>query len=174
MRVHTYGYARVNGRQINNVSPVLVVSLVLAFFVLIGGIFAGVGYLVKRSDEKQRERCTVQVQAEVIDFKYNKDGLRTPLFSYEYEGTTYRYGSNSYSTNVSHYPGDKVYIMIDPDDPDTAYDPDDGTTAALGKIFMIAGFGVIGIGVIVLAVTMFIVHLGKKQAEENKYENWAQ
>ena len=164
---------RVNGTN-KNVSSAFVIGIVMAFFILIGGIFGGIGIAIGKSTEKTKAQCTVSVEADVINYKYNSDGLSTPIYSYIYEGVNYQYSANSYSNHPPYSVGEKADIMIDPDSPQKAFVPSDNTTAFISILFKIIGFSFAGIGVIVILVGLFLTHLGKKPAKNDDFSNYEQ
>ncbi|MBO4865667.1 MAG: DUF3592 domain-containing protein [Ruminococcus sp.] len=157
-----------------NASPAFVVGLVMAIFILVGGILGTVGIILEKSDSKKKEECTVPVEAYVISYKYNEDGLASPIYSYEYEGAHYEFSANAYSNNPPYDIGDKADIMIDPDSPQKAYVPADKTISFITTLFKFMGFGFVGIGVIVVLVGLYLSHLGKKQAEKDDFSNYGQ
>lgn len=171
MNVHTS--FRVNGTN-KNVSSAFVIGIVMAFFILIGGIFGGIGIAIGKSSEKTKAQCTVSVEADVINYKYNSDGLSTPIYSYIYEGVNYQYSANSYSNHPPYSVGEKAELMIDPDSPQKAFVPADKTNTFIATIFKCIGFGFVGIGVIVIIVSLFFSHLGKKQAKNDDFSNYEQ
>ena len=174
MRVNTYSYAYTNGRR-RNVSPVLVIGIVVGLFFIIGGLFGTIGVFIDKSERKVQEKCTEPITAYVVDYKHSHDGLRTPIYSYEYQGKKYEYSGNSYSNEVPYYVGDKADIMIDPNSPKDAFVPADKTSHTVAVVFKIVGFGIMGVGVIVVLVALYITHLGKKQElndDLSKYEQW--
>ena len=155
-------------------SSALVIGLVMAIFILVGGIFGTIGIMLGKSIEKTKAQCTVSVEADVINYKYNNDGLSTPIYSYVYEGVNYQYSANSYSNHPPYSVGEKADIMIDPDSPQKAFVPTDKTTAFISILFKIIGFSFAGIGVIVILVGLFLTHLGKKQAKNDDFSNYEQ
>ncbi|SFB71874.1 DUF3592 domain-containing protein [Ruminococcus albus] len=171
MRVSTS--FRVNGTN-RNVSPAFAVCLVMAIFILVGGILGAVGIILSKIDAKKKEECTVPVEAYVISYKYNEDGLASPIYSYEYEGAPYEFSANAYSNDPPYDIGDKADIMIDPDSPHKAYVPADKTISFISILFKCIGFGFVGIGVIVVLVGFFLSHLGKKQAEKDDFSSYGQ
>ncbi|ADU23587.1 MULTISPECIES: DUF3592 domain-containing protein [Ruminococcus] len=164
----------VNGTS-RNVSSAFVISLVMAIFILIGGIFSTVGIIIGKSIEKTKARCTVPIEAYVISYKYNEDGLTSPVYSYKFEGADYEFSTNSYSNHPPYNVGDNAEIMIDPDSPNKAFVPADKTTAFVATLFKYMGLGFVGVGIIVILVGLFLSHLGKKQEQNDdisKYEQW--
>ena len=172
MRASTYSYAHVNGRPVN-ASATTVGALVMAFLLLVGGIFAGVGTILKKHDAKVRERCTDEVNALVTDYKTNGNGLRSPLYEYEYKGKTYTFHTNTYSTDPPYSKGDSAELLVNPDKPEEAFVPADETADFLSTLFQIMGFGVMGIGVIVFLMIYFISRKAAQQ-QRRKEEPWLQ
>lgn len=174
MNINVNTSFRVNGTS-RNASPAFVIGLVMSIFILVGGILGTVGIVLEKSAEKTKARCTVPVEAYVISYKYNEDGLASPIYNYEYEGTPYEFSANAYSNHPPYSVGDTAEIMIDPDSPQKAYVPSDKTISFISTLFKFIGFGFVGVGVIVVLVGLFLTHLGKKQAENDdlsKYKQW--
>ena len=97
--------------------------------------------IVGESVDKIENRCTEQVQAEVIENRENvstssshsfgNHGSRSPkrlhsystVYRYEYKGKTYEATTNISISKPIYEKGEKVDIKIDPKDPTTIYDP---------------------------------------------------
>lgn len=168
MRVRTYAY--VNGRPAQ-MSPAQVIALVSGIFLLVGIIFASLGMVLVNHDKKQKEQCTQSVQAEIVNFKYNEDGLASPVYEYEYGGITRSFSNNSYSSHPAHGVGERVELLINPDAPQQAYVPDDNTIGSIGKGFAFMGFLMIGVAVLV-AVIFFAAFRSATKQEQKKEEPW--
>lgn len=129
----------------------------LSLFALCGFIAAAVGIVLISARISDKKRCTEPVPAVVIDLrsKYSgKAGHRhityAPVFKYEYGGKTYTYVSRVSSRPAAYSRGDTTTLMIDPDDPNVVFVPNDKperliiiVCLAFGVIF--ATFGGIGI-----------------------------
>lgn len=117
-------------------------------FVIVGvglGIFAANSI----SSYNEKDSAFVETVAEVIQYKYNSDGLRAIVVEYEVDGNTYTKVSNSYSSSPKSI-GTEVGIKYDPINPSDAIWSSDSTNVIM-PIFSII-FITAGIFVIVLAV----------------------
>lgn len=167
MRVRTDAY--INGRPAQ-LSPVQVIALVSGIFLLVGIIFASLGMLFINNDKKLKEQCTESVQAEVVSFKYSQDGLASPVYEYEYNGTIHSFSNNSYSSSPLHGVGEKTELMINPDNPRQVYVPGD-TVGSIGKIFAFMGFLLIGVALLAVIIFFAAFRSATKQ-ERKKEEPW--
>lgn len=168
MRLRTYAY--INGRPAQ-VSPMVVAMIVSCVFLLVGGLFAVIGLVFTNQNKKLEEQCTTSVQAVVVSFKYNDEGLASPVYEYEHNGITHSYSSNSYSNNPVHGVGERAELMINPDNPRQVYVPDDETDGMIGRMFTIMGFSMIGVAVLVVIIFWAAVRSSGKQ-EQKKEEPW--
>lgn len=128
----------------------------LSLFALVGLIAAAVGIYLLAGRISDKKRCTEPMTAVVVDLeKVVSRGSRktvtyAPVFEYEYHGTTYHYTSPISSKPPDYERGERVTLMIDPNDPNVAYVKD---KTAMMFIIICLGFGVIfagfgGIGII--------------------------
>ena len=153
------------------VSPFVVLLMVVGVFVVVGGIFAGIGVALGRNDEKLKESCTVSVQAEVTDFMRNSDGLRSPVYKYEYNGTFHSFYNHSYTSDPVYEVGDIAELMINPDKPQEAYVPADKTERTVSVVFTAVGFGLIGLAALIGLIFGTLV-LSAKKKDQKKEEPW--
>lgn len=168
MRVN--GHVRINGRN-SQASPLLVVIIVAGIFLFTGALFAIVGTISTTQDAKLKKNCTVSVQADVKEFRYNSDGLVSPVYEYEYNGKVYSFCNNSYSDKPVYNVGERAELMLDPDQPDKAYVPKDKTARIVSTIFSIVGYAMIGVAVII-CVVFFAAIRSTHNAERQKSEPW--
>lgn len=110
-------------------------------------LVVGIGLLAQRLSDKKR--CTEQVPAVVVDLERRvsrgskKSVTYAPVFEYEYRGNTYQYVSPISSKRPDYERGERVTLMIDPNDPNAAYVSD---KTAMMFIIICLGFGVIFVG----------------------------
>ena len=135
---------------------------IIIFLALFGAIFVFVGSIVNSSALKTYDRCTVLVEATVIDFSksVNEDTVSyTPIFSYIYHNEGYESHSNMYSSSFKkkYKVGDTYIIKINPDDPYEFYEEGiSNSSRILGNIFRL-----VGLLILVLDVVIFIVKIIK-------------
>lgn len=148
-----------------------------AIFMVAGAIAAAVALLLLLGRGADKKRCTEPVAAVVVDYETVVSRSRefrstyAPVLEYEYRGQTYRHKS-SISTNPPRFQiGQRVELMIDPNDPDTAYDKSGAADAAC--VIVIAAGGIF------LFLGIFGVSLNAKRIKQNKtdelppsYSNW--
>ena len=107
--------------------------------------------------------CIVSVEAEVEDnevhTRYSHSRKHSgssksysPIYVYEYEGNTYHSGSSFSMSPAAYKIGDKVEIMINPDDPTQIFDPEMAEKMSKAPILFI----VIGVAVIVVELIAMI------------------
>ena len=132
----------------------------ILFLLVFGAAFLGAGIFLMREQKHLKEVCITEVQSTVIENKKrtvkkkkHKTSIKyTPVFEYDYNGKTYTFKSDL-STNPPRYSvGEKVQIMINPDNPSEVYVPSDSTTK---KIIYIVCIAVGGIAVIAAPVKAF-------------------
>lgn len=128
----------------------------LSLFTLVGLIAAAVGIYLLAGRISDKKRCTESVPAVVIDLEKRvsrgsrKSVTYAPVFEYEYAGKTYQYVSPISSKPADYERGERVTMMIDPNDPNVAYVNDKTVTMfiviclAFGVIFAAVG----GIGIV--------------------------
>lgn len=137
-----------------------------AIFLVAGVIAAAVSVLLLLGRGTDKKRCTEPVTAVVVDNEtvvsktMRRPFTYAPVFEYEFRGQTYRHKS-SISTNPPRFEiGQRVELMIDPNDPATAYDKSGAADAAC-VIVMAAG-------AIFLFLGIFGVSLNAKRLKQNK------
>lgn len=165
-------------RRVMNTSAPARIAL-WAVFLVVGVIVAAVALLMLLGRSVNKKRCTQPVTAVVVDYetrvsRTKKRGQITtyaPILEYEFRGQTYRYPS-SVSTSQPRFPiGQRVELMIDPDNPATAYDS--------GNAGNVACFIALGASAIFLFLGIFGVSLNAKRIKQNKtgelppsHSNW--
>lgn len=121
----------------------------LSLFALVGLIAAAVGIYLLAGRISDKKRCTEPVPAVVVDLEKRvsrgskKSITYAPVFEYEYHGTTYHYTSPISSKPADYERGERVTLMIDPNDPNVAYVKD---KTAMVFLLICLGFGVIFVG----------------------------
>lgn len=137
-----------------------------AIFMVAGAIAAAVAFLLLLGRGADKKRCTEPVAAVVVDYETvvskSKEFRSTyaPVFEYEYRGQTYRHKS-SISTNPPRFQiGQRVELMIDPNNPATAYDKSGAADAAC--VIVIAASGIF------LFLGIFGVSLNSKRIKQIK------
>lgn len=128
--------------------------------------------------------CIVSVEAEVEDnevhTRYSHSRKHSgssrsysPIYVYEYEGKTY-HAKSSFSMSPAAYKiGNKVEIMINPDDPTQIYDPEMAEKMSKAPIMFIAiGGAVIVVELIaMIAISIKMKKIGKRNSEGLYYNN---
>lgn len=120
---------------------------------IITAIFALMLFFVIRSYVRKKRRCTAGADAEVIDLRvsvsHDSDGDTTtyaPVYRFWYGGEEHTVTSNIYSSGRQYAVGDRVTLMIDPENPETFFDPGrDRKNAiffgAIAALFLLFGIG---------------------------------
>ncbi|MBR5513105.1 MAG: DUF3592 domain-containing protein [Ruminococcus sp.] len=144
-----------------NVIIYIIIFLLFASVPLISIGGGAVFYVIINNAPRE---CIVSVEAEVEDNKVHtryshsrkhSGSSRTyrPIYVYEYEGNTYHAGSSFSMSPAVYKIGDKVEILINPDDPTQIYDPEMAEKMSKAPILFI----VIGGAVIVVELIAAIV-----------------
>ncbi len=128
--------------------------------------------------------CTVSVEAEVEDNKVvtrytqsrknrRRSTVYSPIYVYEYKGKTYRADSSFSISPAAFEKGDKVEIIINPDDPTQIYDPEMAEEMSKAPIMFIV-IGVAGIAIeLIVMIVIFrkLKKIGKRNSEGIYYNN---
>ena len=110
--------------------PTFILTVVM--FLVFAGVFGGVGIWVAVSNKRKKERCTVRVDATVIENKPRRPRSRSghrsrttysPVFEYVYNGITHTAETNYSSNPPTFHVGDMTDVYIDPESPNTIYVP---------------------------------------------------
>lgn len=149
--------------------------------VIMGIVFFVVSGFLSKQDANIRERCSYQLQAEVVGFERSdsKDSTAsTPLFEYSYNDETYSSKTGSYSSTYKDKfrIGNSYSIYVNPQDPMEIYSEDiaktDGTFMTIlrwgGIAFAVFGvisfaFSLIKIAVIGGSVGILLSEFFKKR-----------
>lgn len=155
----------------------LILLIIPAIFAFVGLCFLAFGIVMTIIPKNQEKKCTEEVTAVVVDMDEIKSTHRTkkrhyttttyaPVYRYEYNGKEYTKKSNVSSSNPKFTEGDKVKIMLDPNDPTKFYVPDDNTMSILSTIFLSIG----GVFVLVsIIVTVLILKKKKNNMQKTVY-----
>jgi len=167
------------------------VSLIifLVVFIVMIGVFIGmtsrtmndIGHVMSDAVQEESERCDVEVPAIIVNHaeREGDEGTGTiyaPVYSFEYEGETYKVTGNVWECEPHYEAGQEVNIMIDSSDPTHIYDPENniGTGLASFGTDVLSDFAifmsipiVIMIAVIIVVVIMVLKNV--KRAQENSH-----
>lgn len=133
-----------------------------AFFIL-GVVFLTIAIVVKVSFEKKKESCTQMVEASIVEInkmERTESGSDPqyvsyfPVYEYEYMGKIYRKGSNVGNLEKAFEIGKKVWIYIDPENPEKIYED-----SSVPKI-IVRIFGIIGVTFVVIPIFLRFILLG--------------
>ena len=146
-------------------------ALLCVFFILFGGVFVFVSHVIKNSHEKMMKACDVTVTGTVIENKleYNDETESYhPVFRYEYNGKTYSERYSVGSSPPDYKVGETKELMISSADPTKFFVKGDKSFKLFEWVFSIAGWLVIGFGVIYpLIQKVFIARNGFSDDEED-------
>lgn len=143
----------------------LILLIIPAIFAFVGLCFLAFSIIMTIIPKNQEKKCTEEVTAVVVDMNEmrstHKSGKRhyttttyAPVYRYEYNGEEYTKKSNLSSSNPKFSLGDKVKIMLDPNDPTNFYAPDDNTMSVLSTIFLIVGGALMLVSIIVTVLIL--------------------
>ena len=127
-------------------------------FILIGMIFLTVGGFFLGLLFREKAVCSFETKGEVVELvernKTNNKGRErksyAAVYSYEFEGKTYKYQSSVYSLPAQFSVGEKVTVMVNPDDPNEIYVPESNVEWILGWI-------IAGVGILITSVFIFLL-----------------
>lgn len=128
-------------------------------FCLVGGTFAGIGYLLKKRQKEKEERCTSQALGTIVEIirhrsTHNKGVSYYPVYEYNTGLETVTVESHVGSSRLPYQVGDSIKVWYDPSEVRLSYIDGDKTSSFVSKMFIAFGclFMVIGIivGLIVL------------------------
>lgn len=135
------------------------VRILLMFFSLFFILAIGALTLI---DLTERSGCTERVSAVVTDFisnttktHFNDYGSHktstgyAPVFEYTYKGVDYSNSNYNYNPKPVFEIGQKTEILIDPDNPDSIYAPEDNSVNKLRLIFLVIWIAYI-IGIVII------------------------
>lgn len=146
----------------------LMMTIMTAVFMTVGIVFTGIGGGVLYKSNQDTRKCTETVYGTLERYKYSSSsdhhGLTSPVVSYTYNGKTYEWESDTYSSKRPYMPGEKIEVHLDPDDPAHSYLTGYRQDSVLGLIFTIVGGSLLSVAFILLIVFHFIN--GHKQPAE--------
>lgn len=130
-------------------------------FCLVGGIFIGIGYFLKKRQKTKEERCTSQVWGTIMEIvhhrsTHNKGVSYFPVYEYNTGFEKVTVESHVGSSRLPYQVGNHVKVYYDPSNVRCSYIGGDKTNSFVSTVFIAMGslFMVIGI------VVGFIVLLG--------------
>ncbi len=152
-------------KSVNTTKALLIVGLI---FAVLGIVFSVIGGAVLYSSKQSEKNCTFETKGTVVELvekrSRNKHGTSTtyaPVFEYEYNGKVYKYESKLATSPKPFEVGDKVTVMVDPDDPKEIYVPEYKTVRIFSYVFLGVGGGLFIAGIILL-----FVFLKKRRTQE--------
>ena len=136
----------------NNAAAKAAKIITFLMMLVFGMVSALLFFVIPNAIDKSSASCTESVSAVIFDIVESSDGSSyAPVYSYEFEGETYKVRSNLY-TNVYPEQGSIVDIKIDPNEPIHMADPE--------RIEFTNGIlNIIGIVFAVVAASMLIVFI---------------
>lgn len=126
-------------------------------------------------DLSERSGCTERVSAVVTDYQsktdthrnrtYRNGRMRTtntksstgyaPVFEYTYNGVEYSSSNKHYDTKPVFEIGQETEILIDPDDPENVYAPEDNSIRKTQLIFLAVWIAYIIVVIVILPEIVF-------------------
>lgn len=129
-------------------------------------VFLAIGLFSIHSTNTKLANCTEETNA-VITCVKEDDGVYALNYDYTYNGKTYHYSGNMYTSENSVYSvGDTISILVNPNNPDeqlfnaTSY-------SSFGKIFAISGVALYGFYAIIDIIDL-ISRINKHAGKQNK------
>ena len=115
-------------------------------FFLVGTVFTLIGISILVSTMRNEKLCIVEAPATVIRMEQHRSKsskttktVYSPVLEYTYHGVTYTYVSNVATNPPKYHAGQKVTIMLNPDDPQMLYISGDNSSYWLCGIFIAVG-----------------------------------
>lgn len=122
--------------------------LIGTIFMFVGiGLFVFFFFTIQTYNEKSKNY--IEITSEVVDYRYNDEGLKAEIVQYIVDGKTYQKISNAYS-NIEKPIGSKVQIKYNPKDPRDAIFKHDSTNVIvpiMGGLFTLFGVFAIIVGI---------------------------
>ena len=138
--------------------------LVIGIFTLIGIAFLGVGIGLRVNENKKKENCTQPVVATVKNMVKDRsykdiDDIITyywyPVYEYKVGNAIYTRISNIGNVKKQYEIGQKVNILVNPNNPDEIYNGNE-KQKLIGNIFLSVGIAFLLIDLIVAYVINFV------------------
>ena len=136
--------------------------------VLFGLVFAAIGASSWLRSADLRRTCTERTEGIVTDHdieartsddsdsgkrrSYSTTYYYYPIIEYTVNGVKYKHTSNFGSTKPRFEKGGAVTALYDPGDPNRVYIEEDKATAKTGPIFVVAGIGIMIVGLFLPAL----------------------
>lgn len=124
-------------------------SLLFLIFIIVGFIFASIGAGFALYTQHLKKVCSESVRATVVENVriagttnrgHTKRGATyAPVFAYTYNGENYIRQSNSSSYPPKFFEGEEVEILLNPENPEQYYAPEDDTIKILYIVFISLG-----------------------------------
>ncbi|MBE6861724.1 MAG: DUF3592 domain-containing protein [Ruminococcus sp.] len=155
-----------------------ILLVILLLFNILPVCMIGVSSFFLAQENKTADECTYSVEAEIIENKVVKRTTRSgthrssrrtttsyaPVYSFTYMDKEYNVKSNNSSNPAKYKVGDMAEILINPDDPNTIYDPNYELGSEICLMFIC-----IGSGLILLEIIAFIFIRKKAKAMNENY-----
>lgn len=140
-------------------------KIVFITVAVIGFIFAAVGGIGLTVLFGEKGRCTFETEGVVAELvkkvsTSNKGRERisyAPVYSYEFDGKIYNYQSKIGSSPPPFSVGQRVKIMVNPDNPSEIYVPESNIEWILAWVFA-------GLGLLFIALSVVLIVLLRKKA----------
>lgn len=163
---------------------VIIYIIIFLMFASVPLMFVGGGAVFYVMINNAPRECIVSVEAEVEDNEVHTSYSQSrkhsgssktysPIYVYEYKGKTYHAGSSFSMAPAAYKIGDKVEIVINPDDPTQIYDPEMAKEMSEAPIiFIVIGVAVIVVELIaIIAISRKLKKIGKRNSEGIYYNN---
>ena len=163
---------------------VIVYVIIFLLFASVPLMCIGGGAVFYMMINNAPRECIVSVEAEVEDNEVHTNHSHSrkrsrhsksysPIYVYEYEGKTYHAGSSFSMAPAAYKIGDKVEIMINPDDPTQIFDPEMAEKMSEGPIIFIAIGGAVMVVELIAAIVISrkMKKIGKRNSEGIYYNN---
>ncbi|MBR1822889.1 MAG: DUF3592 domain-containing protein [Ruminococcus sp.] len=138
----------------------IIFSFFMIPFLIFGAIFFCIGIKEVRETSNAKKICDLRVDGIVTEYdesvSTDEDGdertTYAPVFSYEYNGVSYKHKGRYYSSDHDFSIGQKVDIYINADEPETVYIPEYKARESSSVTFVITG------GLMVLVFILGLVY----------------
>lgn len=136
---------------------------IIGILLVMGISFLFVSFIVNKSYGESKERCNVQIDAKVVDYKeethsdMNGSGpsytAYYPIYEYNYNGIPYRRCSGVGNKKDSFHVGEIKKIYVNPINPEEIYDGDE----IVGIVKNV--FGIIGVILTIAGIIMIAINI---------------